>query len=215
VMGTPADEGKRPIRFAAVILAAGRSTRMSGGPKLLRDLAGTTVIRRVAISAISAGLDPVVVVVGADSRAVRDALEGLEVRYATVSRAPGGRLVSLVTGVEALAGMTVAGAMVLLGDEPGLSEGHIRSVSEAADPDGSTVVRASFLDRPGHPVFLPRAVLREIPQLAAGQEPESSLWSLLMERGVPGATVAVAAPAPIDVDTQEDLTRAAMRESGD
>jgi len=185
---------------------------MTGGSKLLCEFEGTTLIRRVASTALSAGLEPVVVVLGHDGRALQSALAGLAVRHARAPRAPRGRLVSLIAGVEALTEDSVVGAMVLLGDEPGLTADHIGTVREAA-ADRSIVLRAAFRDRPGHPVLLPAPVLRSLPDLARGHEPESSLWDLMVRSGVPHSSVPIDALAPVDIDTRDDLERATERES--
>ena len=63
-------------RVAAVVLAAGSSTRM-GRNKLLLDLGGETLIRRAVRAAVGAGVDQVVVVLGHEEPRVRAELEGL------------------------------------------------------------------------------------------------------------------------------------------
>ena len=63
-------------RVAAVVLAAGSSTRM-GRNKLLLDLGGETMVRRAVRAAIGAGVDQVVVVLGHDEPLVRAELAGL------------------------------------------------------------------------------------------------------------------------------------------
>lgn len=208
-----ADEGDARRRFAGLILAAGGSTRMEGGSKLLCQFEGTTVIRRVVSTALAVSLDPVVVVVGQDERAVPSALTGLPIRYARVPGEICGRLASVIAGVEALADDPVAGAMILLGDEPGLATEHIRLVRDAAAAARRTVLRAEFRDRQGHPVLLPEPVLRCLPDLARGREPETSLWDLILRSGVPFSPVPIDVPSPIDVDTRADLARAIERQS--
>ncbi len=61
------------FRLAAVILAAGSSTRL-GQPKQLLGVGGATLVARAADAALRAGASPVIVVVGADEPAVRSAL---------------------------------------------------------------------------------------------------------------------------------------------
>jgi len=214
VTSPSAGETRDARGLAALILAAGRSTRMTGGSKLLCTFEGTTVIRRVASTALSAGLEPAVVVLGDDARAVQSALAGLAVRYAWTPRVPQGRLVSVLAGIEALTEDPVAGAMVLLGDEPGLTPDHIRIVREATAANRSIASRAAFRDRLGHPVLLPELVLRSIPDLARGQDPETSLWDLIVRSGVPHSSVPIDGLSPIDIDTRDDLERAIERESG-
>jgi len=199
--------------LAGLILAAGRSTRMTGGSKLLSGFGSTTVIRQVVSTALAADLDPVVVVVGHDALEVRASLESLIVRFAAVPGVPEGRMVSVVTGILALAEDSVTGAMLLLGDEPGLAADHIRAVRAATETGASVVLRASFRDRPGHPVYLPETVLRSIPDLSRRHGPDAGLWDVIVRSGLPHRGVPIEALSPIDVDTRDDLSRAVDRES--
>ena len=57
-------------RLAAVVLAAGSSTRM-GRNKLLLELGGETLVRRAVRAALGAGVDEVVVVLGHEEPRVR------------------------------------------------------------------------------------------------------------------------------------------------
>ena len=203
----------RSSRVAGLILAAGRSTRMSGGSKLLADFLGTTVIQEVVYTAVAADLDPVVVVVRPDDAGVRAALEGLPVRLAVVPPTPEGRMVSVVAGIRALGDQSLTCAMLLLGDEPGLNADQIRTVRRAAESGGSVSLRASFRDRPGHPVYVPEAVLRSIPDLSLRQGPDAGLWDVIVRSGLPHRGVPIEAVSPIDIDTPDDLSRAVDREA--
>lgn len=198
--------------LAGVVLAAGRSERMAGPSKLVRAFGRQTVIRRVVSSALAAGLEPVVVVVRQDDTAIRSALAGLDVRFVDVPGAPGGRLVSAIAGIRGVQDDPGTGAMILLGDEPGLPVEHIRTVRGACTSDG-TVLRAAYRDRPGHPVLLPAAVLSTITELAGGGEPEASLWDLVQRSGIASSNVIIDSRAPIDIDTSDDLRRALEREA--
>ena len=68
---------------AAVVLAAGSSSRL-GTPKQLLRYRGETLLHRTVRLALAAGLDPVHVVLGCDAPAVGAALEGLRDRVTTV-----------------------------------------------------------------------------------------------------------------------------------
>ena len=196
---------------AGLILAAGRSSRMSGGSKLLADFRGTTVIQEVVATALAADLDPVVVVVRQESAGVRAALGGLPVRFAVPPPAREGRLVSVVAGAMALGDRAVTGAMVLLGDEPGLDSDHILAVREVAESGSPVSLRAKFRDRPGHPVYLPDEVLRAIPDLCVDHVPDAGLWDVIARSGLPHRGVPIEALSPIDIDTRDDLSRAVAR----
>jgi len=187
---------------------------MPGGAKLLLELGDATVIRRVVSTAFAARLDPVVVVVGRDADGVRAALDGLSVRFATVSSEAEGRLTSVVTGIEALPEARTEGVVILLGDEPGLRADHVRAVLGAMDPRAPRALRASYTDRPGHPVFLPPIVVRAVPDLARDHDPETGLWDLIEGSGTPHAHLPIDEAAPIDIDTAADLARVVAGQGG-
>ena len=201
--------------FAGIILAAGRSRRMRGGRKLLRQLHGETVIRRVAGTALRADLDPVLLVTGKDAAGIQRALAGLSVRFVSAPEEREGRLTSVTAGIEALLRMrrAVAGAVILLGDEPGVTVSHVAAVRAAAD-SSRVPSRAAYSDREGHPVVVPAETLALIPTLARRRPPESRLWDLLLEQGAPCRAVPIGEPAPVDIDTESDLARAAERGPG-
>ncbi|MBN8968853.1 MAG: molybdopterin-binding/glycosyltransferase family 2 protein [Rhizobiales bacterium] len=68
-------------RIAAVILAAGRSTRMWGRNKLLAEVGGKKLVRIVAEQALASRASPVIVVTGHQRAEVEQALSGLDVRF--------------------------------------------------------------------------------------------------------------------------------------
>ena len=66
-------------RFAAVILAAGRSTRMGGPNKLVAEIGGRPLVRIAAEQALKSKARPVVAVTGHERDKVEKALHGLKV----------------------------------------------------------------------------------------------------------------------------------------
>jgi molybdenum cofactor cytidylyltransferase len=199
--------------YAGLVLAAGRSTRMAEGSKLLSEFGDSTVICRVVATALAADLHPVVVVVGSDADSIRDSLSHLPVLFATVRGTAEGRLVSAVTGIKALAEHDLTGVMILLGDEPGLTEDQIRSIGRAPVAGAPIAWRARFRDRPGHPVLLPAPIVQSVPDLARRYGPDTGLWEIIVRSGLAHRDVFIDALAPIDVDTADDLARAVSRES--
>src|SRR5437762_12687473 len=103
-----------PSDVAAVLLAAGSSTRM-GTNKLLLELEGEPLVRRAARRALAAGLSPVVVVVGHEADRARAALADLAVLIALNPDFAGPTSGSLHAALDLL-GEDVNAAAVLLGD---------------------------------------------------------------------------------------------------
>ena len=91
----------RTITTAAVVLAAGSSSRM-GTTKALLPLGRESVIERVLGSVSKAGVDQVVVVTGHDAERLSPLLERLGVRRAHNARHAAGMFSSVQTGVRAL-----------------------------------------------------------------------------------------------------------------
>jgi CTP:molybdopterin cytidylyltransferase MocA len=103
-------------RISAVLLAAGASQRLAR-PKQLLVWQGETLVRRAARSALEAGVDELIVVVGAERDAVVAALAGLDLRVVTNERWHEGMGTSIAAGVGAASGDAV---LLLLADQPGV-----------------------------------------------------------------------------------------------
>jgi molybdenum cofactor cytidylyltransferase len=73
-------EACAPLKVAAVLLAAGLSSRMGGRNKLLIEIGGEPLVRRSARTYLAAGAD-VHVVLGHEAGAVRVALAGLPLTF--------------------------------------------------------------------------------------------------------------------------------------
>ena len=102
-------------KFGAVVLAAGRSTRMnSRTPKVLHRVCGREMVGLVVDAARSTGLDPTVVVVSPGTRAIKESL-GDVVRYAEQAE-PGGTGHAILQARSAL--QSADNVVVLLGDMP-------------------------------------------------------------------------------------------------
>jgi molybdenum cofactor cytidylyltransferase len=103
---------------AGVVLAAGSSIRM-GRNKLLFDFDGEPLVRRAVRRAATAGLDPVVAVLGYEAELVRRELDGLDPPCRVVVNPDYERGInsSLKTGIAALPAAAVA-AVVMLADMP-------------------------------------------------------------------------------------------------
>ena len=139
-------------RIAAVVLAAGRSRRMSGPNKLLMRVDGLPLVRRTVEAALGAGLDPIAVVTGHMDDAVRSALDGLDVETVHNPDYADGLSTSLRAGLGAVDGADAA--LVVLGDMPGVDDDLLRRLAAAYDPgNGRRIVVPTHKHKRGNPIL--------------------------------------------------------------
>lgn len=148
-------------RIAAIVLAAGRSTRM-GHFKLLADLGGVPMVRRVVETVRAARVTEVIVVSGHDATAVEAALAGLGVRLVDNPRFAEGLATSLGVGLAAVAPET-DGVLVALGDMPQVTTATLDALIAAFVP-GEVVVPVSGGEI-GNPILWPRAAFADMARL--------------------------------------------------
>jgi CTP:molybdopterin cytidylyltransferase MocA/uncharacterized membrane protein (DUF485 family) len=189
--------------ISALVLAAGAGSRFGHERKLLQDLEGATIIRRVVDVVQAAGVDDVIVVVGAEHVGIAQALNGTVARLVTNARAFEGMGTSIAAGIAALSPQTHA-VLIMLGDIPRLPADVIPLLRRRYDAGGADVVIPEYQGTRGHPVLFARPVFAELAALRGDRGARA-----VIDR-VPGrvAVVSIDMPPPADVDTVEDLARA-------
>jgi molybdenum cofactor cytidylyltransferase len=156
----PGTEGNRNV--AAIILAAGRSTRMGGPNKLLAELDGKKLVRIAAEQALASKASGVVVVTGHQAELVEKALEGLKVRFVRNPDFAGGLASSVKAGITAVP-EHADGAVICLGDMPLISAHLIDRLIDSFAPDrGNLIVVPAADGRRGNPVLWSRRFFKEL-----------------------------------------------------
>lgn len=142
-----------PPKIAGVILAAGQSRRMGPINKLLAEIDGKPMVMH-AIEAVSAVTDSTVIVVtGHEENAVQAALQGTNVRFVYNPEYARGLSTSLKAGIEAIEG-DYDGALVCLGDMPGIGPAHLERLIAAFAPDKEQEICVpTFNGKRGNPVL--------------------------------------------------------------
>ena len=152
-------------RVGGVILAAGESSRF-GRPKQLLDWKGQPFVRAVARTALAAGLDPVIVVVGANAERVRAALQDLDVRILQNDDWRNGQSSSIRKGVEALKNESYAGAAIfLLVDQPQVTQSILQALVEKHAEGLYPVVAPLVIDQRANPVLFDRVTFADLLEL--------------------------------------------------
>jgi molybdenum cofactor cytidylyltransferase len=155
---------ERGRRVAAVILAAGRSTRMGGPNKLLAEIDGKPLVRIAAEQALASRASPVIVVTGHQRKEVEAAVAGLDVKTVHNPDFGQGLGTSLKAGVAAVP-VENDGAIICLADMPQVGSALIDKLIAAFDPENGALVVLPTLDgKRGNPVLWSR---RFFPDLMA------------------------------------------------
>lgn len=146
--------------IAAVVLAAGRSSRM-GAHKLLLPLGGSPLVSYAVRAAQDSAAEPIVVVLGHDAERVAGALPPGRHRVVVNDRYREGMATSLRSGLAAI-DTPIAGAVVLLADQPLLTAEIVNRVLVDAASHPAAIVAATYAGARGHPVYFPAALFREL-----------------------------------------------------
>jgi molybdenum cofactor cytidylyltransferase len=195
------------MSIAAIILAAGRSTRM-GSNKLLEELDGKALVRHVADAALGSIARSVWVVSGHEGESVRARLDGLGIRFVHNPDFALGLSTSLKAGVMALPA-EAKGVVVLLGDMPRVTSEVINFVIQAfeAQPQAIAAVPV-YQGEWGNPVLLSRSLFGAV----AALQGDAGARKLLNGRAGEVLEVPVSNDAVlIDLDTPEALARARIQ----
>lgn len=129
---------------------------MAPSHKLLLEISGTSLVRRVADIGLSADLDPVVVVLGHRASEVRSQLDGLPLTFAVNEAPESGLSSSIRTGLEELDSHapTVAAALIMLADMPWVRPGDVAALLAAFDPGRNREICVpTYEGRRGNPVL--------------------------------------------------------------
>lgn len=197
-----AEVQKAPI-IAAIILAAGKSTRM-GRNKMLADFRGKPLVRVTAETILRSAASPVLVVTGNQADQVGAALDGLDVAIADNPDYAQGLSTSLRMGLAALP-PDVAGAVVCLGDMPLVEPAVIDRLIAAFNPtEGRLICAPTYDGKLGNPVLWGREFFAEISALTG----DRGARSLLDAHGEQLVEIPVADEAILtDIDTPDVLER--------
>ncbi|MBT3533338.1 MAG: NTP transferase domain-containing protein [Rhodospirillaceae bacterium] len=150
--GTASIAPKAP-RIAALILAAGQSRRMGVTNKLLAEIDGKAMLSRVVEAARASQVEHVMAVTGHEAEIVADALAKYDVPSVHNPAFAEGLSTSLHAGVAALPD-DLDGVIVLLGDMPRITPGHIDRLIAAFNPvEGRAVCVPTYQGKRGNPVL--------------------------------------------------------------
>jgi molybdenum cofactor cytidylyltransferase len=185
---------------AAVLVAAGGSRRF-GTPKQLHRIGGRTLVRRSAETAWAAGFRPLVVVLGAFADEIAPELENVECSVVVNAGWEEGMGSSIRAGIARVREVApaCAAALILLGDQPAVSEPLLRTLAERFRLGPEPAVACRYGGVLGPPAIFSASLFGALEALGGDEGARSLLRSGL----VPAAEIDFPAGA-LDIDTTED-----------
>jgi molybdenum cofactor cytidylyltransferase len=191
----------------AIVLAAGRSSRMGRAKATLPAGDGHTFLTRIVQTFLDAGVDDVIVVVGHDAEAIasRFSESGLPARFVVNRDYDKGQLSSLLAGLDVLDRPGVSAVLVTLVDVPLVSAATVRAVVDAYRRTGAPIVRPTSGDQHGHPLLIDRALFAAL----RGADPSAGAKPLVRAHASAAGDIAIDDEGAFtDIDTEEDYRRA-------
>jgi molybdenum cofactor cytidylyltransferase len=166
---SPAPQPPRQPRIAAIVLAAGRSSRMAPANKLLVEVDGVAMARRAVDAALASQAVATVVVLGNDAARVRRVLDGCQATIVDNPDFAAGLSSSLRAGVAALPA-DLDGVLVLLGDMPRVTPAHLdRLIAAFAPAEGRAICIPTHRAKRGNPILWDARFLPEMRALDGDQ----------------------------------------------
>ena len=190
----------------AIVLAAGKSSRMGRSKAALALSNGDTFITRIVGTFKAASVEDVVVVVGHDAKAVVDAFAAsdLVARFVENPDYEQGQLSSLLAGLRLVDRPGVVATLVTLVDVPLVSSATVRAVIDRYHTTHAPVVRPVRGAAHGHPVLIDRSLFDALRRADPAEG----------AKGVIRANVSAAGDVAVDddgafadADTPEDYER--------
>ena len=200
---SPGGDGTRNV--TAIVLAAGRSTRMGGPNKLLAELGGKKLVRIVTEQALASRASGVIVVTGHQAAEVEKSLHGLKVKFVRNPDFAAGLASSVKSGIAAVPD-NADGVVVCLGDMPLIDARLIDRLIDAFAPDRGNLIAVPVSDgKRGNPVLWSRRFFKELMTL----DGDVGARHLIAKHSEAVAEVSVEGHgAFLDIDTPQALAEA-------
>ncbi len=192
-----------PVTCAAIVLAAGASTRL-GQPKQLIRINGETLLRRTTRLAIEAGSSPVFVVLASDEAHLTREMTGLAASIVINDEWQTGMASSLKCGLQAVLAVDLnqKNVMVLVCDQPALDASILKNLLATHATRRSQMTVSRYRGTLGVPAIFPRTMFPELMELTGDQGARR-----LLQRHLEQVASVDFPGGEFDLDTPEDLAR--------
>lgn len=189
-------------KIAALVLAAGLSSRM-GSNKMLVRINGLTIIEKTIQVLREAPLSGISIILGDSSDAVREVLRDYPVNFVYNPDYRSGMSSSIKCGIKSVLGnKAIDAVLVMLGDMPLIAASTIDRLIEEFRQSRRPIVVPYYNGQRGHPVLFSRAIFAHIMEIRGDNGareviekfPEQVSYVGVNDRGI-----------ILDLDTKQDI----------
>ena len=194
----------------AIVLAAGKSSRMGRAKAMLPVADGETFIGRIVRTFREAGIEDVVVVLGHDADAIGDGMErnGIRARRVVNAGYEQGQFSSFLTGLRAVDRPDTEALLLTLVDVPLVSPSTVMAVVARYREIGAPIVRPVRGALHGHPVL----VARQLFEVLKSADPAHGAKPIVRAFASAAGDVMIDDEGAFrDVDTPDDYERLVRR----
>jgi xanthine/CO dehydrogenase XdhC/CoxF family maturation factor/CTP:molybdopterin cytidylyltransferase MocA len=189
--------------IAAIVLAAGASSRM-GAPKQLLHVGTSTLLRHSVEQALASDVRATFAVIGAEAETMRRELRDLPVTIVENTRWAEGLGTSVAAGVRCIVHQQPAfeAAVLMTCDQPHVTAATINTLVAECESSGKPMVAAAYGDTVGVPALFAHELFDRLLHLP----PNCGAKTVLLQRPDDVAVVNFEAGA-VDLDTPADYER--------
>ena len=191
-------------KVAAIILAAGKSSRMGKTNKLLAKINKVPLVRICVEHILSSDIESVSVVTGHMADEISEVLSDCKVSILKNENFATGLSSSLEVGINALPD-DVDAVLIVLADMPFVQPNHINHILKSYDPaNGIHIVVPTSNGKRGNPVLWSRRFFNELCQIKG----DIGARLIIEANSESVSEVEIGDPVSFDIDTQEQLQTA-------
>jgi molybdenum cofactor cytidylyltransferase len=189
--------------YSIIILAAGNSSRMGQSKQLLK-IGEENLLQHSVKTAMDAGIEKVVVVLGADDKAHAQSIEQFPVSVVVNDKWQSGMGSSLKAGLNFLLtnSPAISGVIVMVCDQPLVTSKHIESLLAIHHKKGKPLVASRYSNTYGVPALFTKKYFNQI--LALGDNEGAKKIIMTHEKDLALMDLPEAA---VDLDTMEDVQK--------
>jgi molybdenum cofactor cytidylyltransferase len=197
------EEDTRPVKTAAIILAAGSSSRLGHSKQLLK-IGNESLLQKTIRTVSDSGIDNIIVVLGADFQVHRQEITNMPLEIVFNPDWRKGMGSSLKCGVRhALKKFSdMSSLLLMVCDQPLLSSRHIKKLISTFNSKHSAIISSFYSSAPGVPVLFQQSMFAKL--LEVGDEQGAK--KVVVDNA--GLTTYIEFPeGSVDIDTPEDWQR--------